>query len=176
MTGKLLLIVTTCSALYAADTSSNKTSVPTHRVIFDRRELAMNVLSTDYKDLGKTIDDIEKVEDALQKSHFDIEQLENKLKKLTQATEIATHKKLNFNIREAIRFLQSARKRLDIAEEKLNPIYWEPPTVGFVPDFSYDTLMKSEKYPKDAVSKTLNITPQKTYKLIIALFIMSLLF
>lgn len=158
MIKKLILILTIWCPLYTANATP---ASPTLQIITTRRELAMNVLSTHYKDLGRTIDDIERVEDALKKSH-------SEQKKVTD-------KKLKFGLSEAIRFLQSARARLDKAEEKLNPIYWEPPTKGFIRDFSYDRTMKSKDYPLKPASKTINVTPKNIYKIIIALFMMSLL-
>lgn len=136
----------------------------TLKIITGRRDLALTVLRKSYKNLDQTIDDIERVEDALEKSH------KEKKKEINQ--------KFKLNLTEAIRFLESARRRLDKIEEKQNPLYYYNPPVYTSKDFSFDTLTKNRQdEPQSAKtsSKTINITPQKTYKLILFIFIMSLI-
>lgn len=170
MMKKLIIPFISCLTLCAADAAppSNVNGI----------NLAMDVLKTRYDSfddgLSRTIEAIEQVETELKQSDIELKQVQEQLKQAKQQPNVAQAKKLRLKLTEVINFLNSARHRLDIFEEKLNPIYWEPPTVGFIPDYSYDSTMKGKKFPIHPASKTPNIAPQKAYKFIIALFVMSL--
>lgn len=133
----------------------------TLEIITGRRDLALTVLRKSYKNLGQTVDDIERVEDALEKSHKE------------KNDEI--NKKFKLNLTEAIRFLESARARLDIIEERQNPMYCCNPPIYVSRDFSYDTLIKNRANLQKAGSKTINAIPKNIYKFIVFIFIMNLL-
>ena len=138
---------------------SCNTQANTIETIKTRINMAMEVLRRSYfpQSLNSTINDIEKIEKALEESHKEQEK--------------AVDKKTKQELQRAIRFLESARRKLDIKEEQCNPHYYTKLSEDSIKDFSYDTLIKNRETPKKTIIKNDDKTSLKPYRLLIFIFL-----